>query len=702
MSGDRVGWPRAEGVRSAALFAFVLVAPAWGVPRQLSDFFRSGSGTPTPVIAGQPPCQQSPDNCRPPIQFDALVSDRANFRTADNFSPVFTGSMSTLCWWGAYLGTGGGGCGNVLTNAFEVRYFADAGGVPGALLASFSQAIGTLTVVGPSATGSLIDGDIPEYAYSATHAGLLVNQATQYWVEITNVVFGCTWFWETSAILESRAVQDGTDTPEPAPPNGYGIEDIILNDLAFCVSVPLPPPPANNLCDDAEAITGTGEFPFNNAFASTDGPLHASCDLFGDGQRQLTHDVWYCWTSPCTDTAYVRTCGLTQVDTRLAVYSGCACPPTGQSLLACDDDLCGRDSDFQSMVRFAATAGQSYLIRVGTYPLATGGTGNFEITCGPPTQTACGAVGAGSCCDAKSTGGCADGACCESVCACDPHCCEVEWDADCAGLGHQSSGCGAEAMCGCASVCGAIDGVDCCVGGNTPGCSDRDCCERVCQCDPYCCETEWDTNCATNGFENKCGAAILCQATCNPQCPRGTVRWLDPPRAVLDARRPLSRDGQSGAEGIQTLQVEAPNGGNKLECWSLCETAVLGGANRVASVSRNLDGTLNVNLLRPITRGAVTKVTYRDDLGGKQFAELISHPGNANGDGFADASDVIAVSNELLEMPNLPSGRFSRDMDRSGQFNPADLLELIDLLNGTSSYNPWMGTAKPTPGGVCP
>lgn len=693
---------RAELIRLAAIFACLCAPPSFGTPRHLTEATRQAVQASDPATAGISPCRHSIENCRPPVQLDALVSDRANFRTADNFSPVLTGSLGSICWWGAYLAPEGALCGDVSTNAFEVRYFADAGGMPGALLASFSQSAGTLTVVGPVPTGGFVDVNAPEFAYSATHAGVMVTQANQYWVEISNVVTGCTWFWETSATIESRAVQDGSDIPEPTPPNGYGPEDIILNDLAFCLNLPLPPPPNNNLCDDAEVIFGTGVFPFENAFASTDGPPHANCDIYGNGQRQITHDVWYCWTAPCTDTVYVRTCGLTSVDTRLAAYAGCVCPPSGADLLECDDDLCGFPSDNQSMVRFQATAGHSYLLRVGTYPLAPGGAGNFEMTCGAPIQETCGIPEAGSCCDSHIGGGCADAACCGSVCACDPFCCEVAWDEDCAGLGYQSSGCGAEAMCGCASICGAIGSVDCCVGGNTPGCSDRDCCERVCQCDPYCCEVEWDSNCATFGFENDCGAALLCQATCNPTCPQGPVKWLDPPQTVIDARRPFTPTSSPTIEGIRELLVEAPAGADKLQCWQLCETASAGGANRVSSVTRNLDGSLTLGLVRPITRGAVTKISYRDDKGATQTAELTSHPANANGDGFADASDAAALREELLGMPNLPPGPYSRDIDRSGQFAPADLLQLIDLLNGAGPFVPWAGTPKPVAGAACP
>ena len=40
-----------------------------------------------------------------------------------------------------------------------------------------------------------------------------------------------------------------------------------------------------------------------------------------------------------------------------------------------------------------------------------------------------------------------------------------------------------------------------------PGCDNVDCCVRVCDIDPYCCETEWDYSCA---FE----AATRCFGWC--------------------------------------------------------------------------------------------------------------------------------------------------------------------------------------------
>jgi len=137
----------------------------------------------------------------------------------------------------------------------------------------------------------------------------------------------------------------------------------------------------NDYCAGAEAISGVGSFAFDNTSAGRDGPSHEACLSFG--QRQFDRDLWYCWTAPCTNTVFVKTCDLTSVDTKLAVYEGCTCPAAEAELLACNDDACG----LQSQIGFAATAGQSYLVRVGSAPdgsgfPAEGGSGAVHFNCG--------------------------------------------------------------------------------------------------------------------------------------------------------------------------------------------------------------------------------------------------------------------------------------------------------------------------------
>ena len=63
------------------------------------------------------------------------------------------------------------------------------------------------------------------------------------------------------------------------------------------------------------------------------------------------------------------------------------------------------------------------------------------------------------------------------------------------------------------SVCISGAGA-CCEANKSPGCDDggSGCCEAVCECDPYCCDTDWDEHCATTNGRG-CGAAVQC-----PQC----------------------------------------------------------------------------------------------------------------------------------------------------------------------------------------
>jgi hypothetical protein len=137
--------------------------------------------------------------------------------------------------------------------------------------------------------------------------------------------------------------------------------------------------PGADACASAESISGVGTFAFDNSAATMDGLSDVLCG--SHGTQDMDHDVWYCWTSPCDGTITLETCDLTTVDTKVAVYDGCSCL-TGDGILSCNDDNCA----LQSRVQFAAVNGQSYLIRVGTYPDSPGegGVGSFLSTCGPP------------------------------------------------------------------------------------------------------------------------------------------------------------------------------------------------------------------------------------------------------------------------------------------------------------------------------
>jgi hypothetical protein len=121
--------------------------------------------------------------------------------------------------------------------------------------------------------------------------------------------------------------------------------------------------PVNDECETAMQIT-SGVTNFANSGADTDGPA-SSCPNF-------TNDVWFKYVALCTGTATVSTCSGTTINTMLAVYDGsCA-----GAEIVCNDNFCGN----RSQVSFAATAGSTYIIRVGGFN-GVQGNGKLTISC---------------------------------------------------------------------------------------------------------------------------------------------------------------------------------------------------------------------------------------------------------------------------------------------------------------------------------
>lgn len=152
-------------------------------------------------------------------------------------------------------------------------------------------------------------------------------------------------------------------------------------------------PPSNDDCGSPKTIQGTGVFPFDlrEATTGTQGQFNIACEL--GTPPEILNDVWFCWTATCTGTVIIETCGLTTVNTKIALYAGCACPPTGAEPLCCNDDACGK----QSRITCPVECGQQYLIHLGQSTNDAGlppGQGEFKITCEgepcpPPGPTIC-------------------------------------------------------------------------------------------------------------------------------------------------------------------------------------------------------------------------------------------------------------------------------------------------------------------------
>lgn len=651
-------------------------------------------------------CTQPATNCHEGVRDGVFTSDPITlFLTADDFKTTESGNITSVCWSGGYIDFATEtDCSAGAVDAFIIRYYTDSAGVPGTLIRSFAQAGGTLTVTGPSATGLILVDRVPEFEYTATHAAVPVVAGQTYWIEISNALAGCSWVWE-SGIGNGRCVQDGN----AGTIDGYTAADVLTEDLGFCLNLPLEitPRPQNDNCADASAISGPTVVAFDTTTATTDGPRETSC--FPSTSVAIDSDLWYRWTSTCTDTVFVRTCGLSAVDTILAVYN--ACPALPGEAIKCNDDLCGDPGvPRQSMVVFDAVTDQSYLIRVGRFRNEPRGPGSIEITCGPPPTATCPTVptpALGACCDAANhpagTPACEDPVCCATVCACDPFCCEMTWDRTCAEFGFQNSGCGALLLCGdrC-DPCGEPTTGDCCLAHGGRGCADQACCDAVCACDSFCCDVEWDVNCATQNSRG-CGANVQCAALCPPVvCPVGTVTFDDPQTGTVDARQPHEPDDPASRRGIDTIAISAPAGADRLSCWSLCETVVEGTPNAINAVDLNPGGGYLLRLTRPISANGLTAMTYTNDNAEKTTGQFIAHPSNVNAGAAAGVDDLTALHLVLVGPVTPPWGFYSGDVDRSGLTTPADFLRVIDLLGGGALFPVQLDTPLPAATPSCP
>ncbi len=181
-----------------------------------------------------------------------------------------------------------------------------------------------------------------------------------------------------------------------------------------------------------------------------------------------------------------------------------------------------------------------------------------------------------------------------------------------------------------------------------------------------------------------------------------SVAFLDPEDGTVDARQPHPLNDPATPQGIDTFLVQTPAGADSLACWDVCETAVSGEANTIAGILDNQDGTITITLARPITSNAVTTLTYTDDAAGVTRGRFFAHPGNANGDGVATADDVSALIGAIDGGAPLPWDTYSEDFDHSGGRGPADILRVIDLLNGAGDFTPAKDTLIPTCGVCCP
>jgi hypothetical protein len=205
---------------------------------------------------------------------------------------------------------------------------------------------------------------------------------TVQWFSISRVGGDTTEFhrFQLKLLQASGQVQFHYDTtwiPDSVDNATTGLENM-AGTLAFCAfncgnnnsAAPdlnfdfFVPQPSNDSCANAICLEDSEVVEGHN-FGATGSNL-TSCASTDN------YDVWYVYTPPFGGNVTVTTCGDTDLDTSVSVFTEC-----GGAELACNDQDVACPTLAQSTVTFAAAANEDYYIRVAG---ALGKRGQFEVS----------------------------------------------------------------------------------------------------------------------------------------------------------------------------------------------------------------------------------------------------------------------------------------------------------------------------------
>lgn len=183
-------------------------------------------------------------------------------------------------------------------------------------------------------------------------------------------------------------------------------------------------------CSGATALGNGTPAPFNTTTATPSAGAVDDALCAGTFLNWLAtqNDVWFKFTASESGLLEINTCLAGSYDTSIVVYSGSCASLTP---IACNGDgtgLAGCQQYFSRITDLALNANETVFIRVGGYDGAVGSGQIVASFAGVPT----GCLGAVGACNEPHGGlGCDTPACCSQVCAFNPICCDVGWDASC-------------------------------------------------------------------------------------------------------------------------------------------------------------------------------------------------------------------------------------------------------------------------------
>lgn len=180
-------------------------------------------------------------------------------------------------------------------------------------------------------------------------------------------------------------------------------------------------------------------------------------------------------------------------------------------------------------------------------------------------------------------------------------------------------------------------------------------------------------------------------AVIDPATPLASVASI-PPDGAIDARQPCRPDGTNPA-GWQSFDIMF-NGETCLTTAADFVVAQEGGvlsAPTVVALEHVGPQTVRVLLSDMIEPGAWTTVTHNSSGAITRVGYL---PGDVNSDGTSAPADILKLVDALNGVGD-PRAIWSTDVDRSGVAGPPDILRVIDLLNGAGVYQAWLNRNLP-------
>ncbi len=168
----------------------------------------------------------------------------------------------------------------------------------------------------------------------------------------------------------------------------------------------------------------------------------------------------------------------------------------------------------------------------------------------------------------------------------------------------------------------------------------------------------------------------------------------NPPDGAIDARMPSNVNGSSFWQGWNQFVFRLEGvASTDLAVNSFALKSTGGVSTPINNVAVDEDGlvTLTTQYGVPIPEGERTVIKHEPT--GTEIC-LGYLPGDVDGSGKVDGADLLTLIDAINGVKNLPS--YSTDLNRDGLTNSEDQLTWIDLTNGADAYSAWFGESLPS------